>query len=194
LQNTGYVLSPSVSTDGVSWTPLPTPSYNLSGDTPSFNGATLICGLVVWNETTGSPSTAVFGNVCVGPLSGPAPTSSPTPPWTATPSATPSPTSSPLSTFTPTPTPGRFVWPNPFTPQLPTDNTAHFNLPSGHGAGKFLIADLKRRKVRSVDFSAGQDAAWDGRDDDGNLVASGVYLYLLESDGTVHRGTVTVLR
>lgn len=45
-----------------------------------------------------------------------------------------------------------------------------------------------------MDFAAGVDVQWDGKDNDGMVVLSGVYLYLLESDGTVRRGTVTVMR
>lgn len=268
LQNRGLVLYPSVSTDGASWTPLPTPSFDLSGDSPYFAGNNLIYGLVVWSGSNSSPSTAVFGNVCVSSLPSFTPTSTPsftlsptasdtptatstrsatpTPTWTPsltasstasdsptptgtrtptaspsftvtstpsssptptgtftitpTPTATPSPTWTPApcgypgATCTPSPTPGHFVWPDPFTPQLPTDHSAHFNLPPGHGAGQVVIADLRRRKIRSFDFSPGQDVQWDGRDDGGAIVSSGLYLYLLESDGTVRRGTVTVMR
>lgn len=285
LQNSDYVLYPSVSTDGANWTPLPTPSYDLSSD-PFFVGNTIIYGLIVWSGSNSSPTTAVFGNVCISslptftqtPSSTPtltptpthtftptfSPTSTPTltvtstltstdtltltstptltqsrtftstPTPTFTPTFTPTPTStstltstptitptltststptitatpsntlSPISTFTPTstliftstptPPPGILVWPNPFTPQLPTNNTTHFTLPLGHGAGRILIADLRRRKIRSLDFSPGHDVQWDGHDDGGNIVSSGVYLYLLESNGTVRRGTVTVLR
>jgi hypothetical protein len=77
---------------------------------------------------------------------------------------------------------------------LPTNNVTRFPLPSSHGSGHLLIADLKRRRVRSSDFSPGMEVQWDGKDDGGNVVASGVYLYLLETDGTVRRGTVTVMR
>jgi len=262
LQNRGKVLYPSVSTDGINWTPMPTPAYDLSGDVSFFEGPNYVYGLIVWSGSNSSPTTAVFGNVCVSLLStgtptvtpsstvSPTPSSTPTFTWTRTPSstptqtptsspsatpsstsspsptrtttstptlsptstvtATPSPTRTPLPTFTPTattppcgspgsgctpsPTPGHFVWPNPFTPQQPPNNFVHFNLPPGHGAGQLVIADLRRRKVRSLGFGAGADVEWDGRDDGGNLVSSGLYLYLLQSDGTVRRGTVTVMR
>jgi hypothetical protein len=256
LQNSGYVLYPSVSTDGANWTPLPTPSYDLSGDVTYFVGTTIIYGLMVWSGSVSSPTTAVFGNVCISslPTFTPPPTSTltasptstvsftpsktptstgtftltvtptttftptrspsftPTPTITSTPTftntptitATPTNTLSPMPTFTPTntlpatstptPPPGMLVWPNPFTPQLSPNNHAHFLLPPGHGAGQLVIVDLRRRKIRSLDFSPGEDVQWDGQDDGGNVVSSGVYLYLLESDGTVRRGTVTVMR
>ncbi len=125
-------------------------------------------------------------------------TNSPT--ITNTPTITPSPTNtlSPQPTETPTitatPPPGVKVWPNPFTPLLPTNTITHFFLPANHGAGQLLIADLKRKLVRSLDFGAVVDVQWDGKDNGGNVVPSGVYLYLLESSGTVQRGTITVMR
>ncbi len=125
-------------------------------------------------------------------------TNSPTFTHTSTITPTPTNTSSPLPTGTPTntstPPPGLKVWPNPFTPLLPTNNITHFLLPEGHGAGRLLIADLKRKLDRSIDFGSGADVQWDGRDNGGNAVSAGVYLYLLESDGMVRRGTITVMR
>jgi hypothetical protein len=126
------------------------------------------------------------------------PTNTPTPAITLSPTPTPTITLSPTPmgspTYTPTPPPGVRIWPNPFTPQLSTNNVTHFLLSSGHGSGRLLIADLRRRQVRSIDFAEGVDVQWDGRDDSGSVVRGGVYLYLLESDGTVRRGTVTVMR
>jgi hypothetical protein len=120
------------------------------------------------------------------------PTNSPT--FTNTPTISPTSTNTPVLTYTPTPPPGVKVWPNPFTPQLSPNNVTHFLLPSGHGAGRLLIANLRRKLVYSLDFGAAADVQWDGKDNSGNVVPSGVFLYLLESDGTVRRGTVTVMR
>ncbi len=157
-------------------------------------------------NTSPTPSPIMTGS----PL--PTATRTPSPTPTVSPTLTPTMTGSPLITATwtpsptltatplasnfptPTPTPGLKVWPNPFTPQLPSNNTAHFSIPSSHGSGRLLIADLWRRQVRSINFQAGSDVQWDGRDNNGNIVTSAVYLYLLESDGAVSRGTVTVMR
>ncbi len=128
------------------------------------------------------------------------PTATPSGTWNSTPTATRTPTltSIPTATLSPTPTPlpptGVKVWPNPFTPQLSTNNVTHFLLAPGHGAGRLMVANLRRRQIRSFDFGPGADIQWDGRDNGDNVVSSGVYLYLLESDGTVRRGTVTVMR
>jgi hypothetical protein len=87
-----------------------------------------------------------------------------------------------------------FVSPNPFTPGITPNDQAVFNLSPYHGAGKLVVADLRRRKVRSIDFTASQRVAWDGKDDAGNFVQSGVYVFLLQVDGTFKRSTVTVMR
>ena len=134
------------------------------------------------------------------PTHTPVPTQTKTATFTATSTFTPTGTFASPSTHTPTPLPtstppaGIKVWPNPFTPLLPTNNVTHFLLPANHGAGRLLIADLKRKLVRSFDFEAFAGVQWDGKDNGGNVVSSGLYLYLLESDGTVRRGTVTVMR
>jgi hypothetical protein len=87
-----------------------------------------------------------------------------------------------------------FVSPNPFTPGHPPNDLAHFNLNPYHGPGHLVVTDLRRRKIRSIDFQASQLLTWDGRDDAGNGVPPGVYVFLLQVDGATHRSTVTVLR
>ena len=99
-----------------------------------------------------------------------------------------SPCSIPPSISTP------FVSPNPFTPGITPNDQAVFNLSPLHGAGKLVITDLRRRKVRSIDFTASQLVEWDGRDDAGDFVRSGVYVFLLQVDGIFKRSTVTVMR
>ena len=87
-----------------------------------------------------------------------------------------------------------FVSPNPFTPGTPPNDQAHFNLSPYHGPGHLVITDLRRRKIRSIDFQASQLLTWDGRNDSGNFVPPGVYVFILQADGAVHRSTVTVMR
>lgn len=136
------------------------------------------------------------------------PTFTPPPTYTGSRTPTPSPTQAQTSTFTPTSSPsptvpanptvtapsGVGVWPNPFTPDLATDHQTVFSLSPTHGAGQLLVIDLHRRSIRSIQFGAGSAVAWDGKNESGVTVPSGVYLYLLEADGHVKRGTVTVLR
>jgi hypothetical protein len=132
---------------------------------------------------------SIYASGCGG-----APTWTPTYAITLTPTPVMAGSLTPTPTPTPTPPAGLKVWPNPFTPQLSPNQVTHFLLPAGHGGGRLLIASLTRNMVRSLDFGAGADVQWDGKDNNGNLVSSGLYLYLLESDGTVRRGTVTVMR
>lgn len=218
LQNWNGIVYPAVSSNGVSWVDLN--AYDLTADLGA--GQTLTYGLMVWSGVNGSPTTATFGNVCVSVLTTPIPTYTPTqmasptvtPTSTRTPSRTPTPTptasTAPTSLFSATSTPsatptrtitatatpptGVGVWPNPFTPDLSTDRQAVFPLPLSHGAGQLLVIDLHRRSIRSIQFGAGAIVAWDGKNESGGTVPSGVYIYLLEADGTVKRGTVTVLR
>lgn len=86
------------------------------------------------------------------------------------------------------------VSPDPFTPGMAPNDQAHFNLSPYHGPGQIVFADLRRRKIRSINFQASQQLMWDGRDDSGNLVPPGVYVFILQVDGAIHRSTVTVMR
>jgi hypothetical protein len=45
-----------------------------------------------------------------------------------------------------------------------------------------------------MNFTAGSVVGWDGKNDAGQVVQGGVYLYLLGVDGSVHRGSITVLK
>ena len=165
-----------------SFTPYPTFTPDVTSTPTATKTRTPNLTLTPTRLTTATPSYTFTPTLTIMPSH----TFSPTPFLSPTPTVSPTPT--------PTPPPGAKVWPNPFTPQLPTNNVTRFPLPSSHGSGHLLIADLKRRRVRSSDFSPGMEVQWDGKDDGGNVVASGVYLYLLETDGTVRRGTVTVMR
>ncbi|HVZ80954.1 MAG TPA: hypothetical protein VHE12_09180 [bacterium] len=217
LQDWNGRIYPATSTNGSTWTVLN--EYDLSSNLGA--GQTLTYGLMVWSGVNDSPTTATFDHVCIMTLTTPiptwtrtvTPTRTFTPTWTRTPTpvpptgtptltTTPDPTATltwtptPTVLVTPTPTPpgGHLVWPNPFTPDLSTDHQALFQLPPSHGAGKLLIVDLHRREVRSMVFGPGAAVAWDGKDNGGRTVPSGVYLFLLEADDRVERGTVTVLR
>ena len=127
------------------------------------------------------------------------PTNTPvnTPTISITPTTTPTVgTPSPTLSFTPSPTPfpSFRVWPNPFTPELPTNNLAFFSIPAPHGVGQVMILDIRRRSIRTINFGAGITPVWDGKDNSGRVVRSGLYLYLLTVDGLSHRGSIAVLR
>lgn len=84
--------------------------------------------------------------------------------------------------------------PNPFNPMT----TISFGLPAGSRV-TLLIYDLQGRVVRRLLgdelLPAGvHEMRWDGRDDGGREVASGVYLYRLRSDGFVATKKMALIR
>jgi hypothetical protein len=85
-------------------------------------------------------------------------------------------------------------WPNPFNPQV----TIAFRLPVATGAVAVAVYDLEGRKVRTLPdarLTGGQGlTAWDGRDDSGGEVASGVYVYRLRCGDLAAAGKVVLAR
>ena len=73
-------------------------------------------------------------------------------------------------------------FPNPFNPIT----NISFSLPANQAA-RINIYNLKGqlvKKLLDVELPAGQNMiSWDGRDDNGNLVSSGIYSYRLQSGG-----------
>ena len=82
--------------------------------------------------------------------------------------------------------------PNPANPAT----TLRFTVPS-EGRVTVLIHDLQGRRVRTLidqQRTAGDhEAVWRGRDDAGNALASGVYVYSVEAGGQVASGKVTLV-
>jgi len=90
------------------------------------------------------------------------------------------------------------VGPNPLILDGRNDQAVNFyNLVAGTEV-KILTADGKLvRKLNSANFDEvrGAQAQWDGRNQQGDLVASGVYLYLLTTkDGNDSAGKILVIR
>jgi hypothetical protein len=84
-------------------------------------------------------------------------------------------------------------YPNPFNPET----TIRFHLNESQKI-RLLIFDLTGKLVRTLaegKFPAGeQTISWDGRDQQGQWVASGVYFYELLTDNKVERKKMTLLR
>lgn len=83
--------------------------------------------------------------------------------------------------------------PNPFNPRT----TIRYSLPrTGHVA--LVIYDLQGRRVRSlvdkVEAAGEQSVGWDGRDDEGQAVASGGYVVRLVTDQGTRTSKLTLLR
>jgi len=83
--------------------------------------------------------------------------------------------------------------PNPFNPRL----TIRYAVP-GSGSARLEVLDLRGREVRVLfdeDRPAGAGRIdWDGRDDAGRAMASGVYLLRLSTARAVTRARVTLVR
>ena len=58
------------------------------------------------------------------------------------------------------------------------------------------IYDMAGRRVRTIDkeASGGDEAVWDVRNSDGNELASGTYVFIIQSAEDTFRGKVIVLR
>ncbi len=84
-------------------------------------------------------------------------------------------------------------YPNPFNPTT----MISFSLPA-KGQVDLSVYDLLGRRVRTLisnDLPAGQHSiVWDGRDEAGHDVASGVYLYKLDASGATDAHRMTLLR
>lgn len=174
--------------------PTPTPTPTATGTpsptpTPSPTDTSTATATVTATPTpsdspTETPTATHSFTVTATPT--PSPTSTVTASRTVTPTFTPS--------ASPTPRPAFRPYPDPFAPGHPPGDRVTFPLPPPHGTARLVIADLHRRKVFEASFGPLENAVWDGRTRTGEGVPGGVYVYLLESDGRLYRGTVTVLR
>jgi len=91
--------------------------------------------------------------------------------------------------------------PNPFTPDGDTYNDEiYFTYPGiGESEGVIKIFNLRNIPVRTIEVPAGagakQSAKWDGRDNAGEPLLQGIYLYIIKSQGRIIcKGTITLVR
>jgi hypothetical protein len=97
-----------------------------------------------------------------------------------------------------TPEPAEFAlgqnFPNPFNPTT----TLRFSVPTGAERVKLSILNVSGRVVRTlVDGTAEpglQSKVWDGTDDRGEAVASGVYFVRFAADDRVETRKMTLLK
>lgn len=84
--------------------------------------------------------------------------------------------------------------PNPFNPTT----TIGFNVPAGGARVSLDVLSVAGRHVRSLadrEFSSGpHEVQWDGRDDEGREVASGLYFVRLSSGGDTSERKMTLLK
>lgn len=88
-------------------------------------------------------------------------------------------------------------FPNPFSVASNMITSIPYTL-AGAGTAVLSIYDVLGRKVRillSGEFQAGkQSVEWDGRNDFGNTIPTGVYIYRLESNGQILSKTLSVVK
>ena len=87
-----------------------------------------------------------------------------------------------------------FAAPNPFNPQT----TIHFDM-AAPGVVDVVVYDVRGRRVRELVRGAWmqsgpQHVGWDGKDDLGQDMASGVYLYRIEANGRRLAGKMVLLK
>jgi len=85
------------------------------------------------------------------------------------------------------------IQPNPFNPQT----SIVYDL-AAMGTVRLEIYDLRGTRVRTLvaeEQPAGRHAAiWDGRDDQGHMIASGTYMARLAAGGTAHMRKLALLK
>ena len=89
-------------------------------------------------------------------------------------------------------------FPNPFLPgRMHSQSRIRYALDSA-GSGELSIFSADGRLVRRLDMerrlAREYEVVWDGRNEAGNLVGSGLYYYVLDADGGKRRGTLAVVR
>jgi len=84
-------------------------------------------------------------------------------------------------------------YPNPFNPRT----TIHYSLPQAMSV-RLVIYDVSGRLVRKlvdrVQDAGDRAVSWDGRDERGLSVGSGVYIYRLEAGGTTLARKMSLLK
>ena len=117
-------------------------------------------------------------------------TASPTVTLTATPSA--SPTATPTVTLTSTPTATSTppcaleVWPDPFNPKTAEGNVMKIGcLPPGSTVAIYTLSgeDVWSTQQTSFQYGLPYTATWDGRNQNGAFVSSGIYYYVVQGGG-----------
>ncbi len=57
------------------------------------------------------------------------------------------------------------------------------------------IYDIRGSVVRQLDIvGSGDEFTWDGKDEDGNIAPSGIYIYQIEVEGQTINGTIVLAK
>jgi hypothetical protein len=87
--------------------------------------------------------------------------------------------------------------PNPFTPSSsnPMFNSAVFTFDNMLDAAQLKIYDISGTKVRTISKDFTSSILWDGKNDNGKTMESGVYLYQVTAGGTsVGKGSIVIAK
>ncbi|MFC2061631.1 S8 family serine peptidase [Elusimicrobiota bacterium] len=85
------------------------------------------------------------------------------------------------------------VYPNPFNPDINQQSLIVLPENSQAEAEELKIYSLEGQEVRKVDVS-GKMAHWDGKNNDGDVCATGLYFYYLDTTKGSEKGKITLLR
>ncbi|MBN8705076.1 MAG: hypothetical protein J0L62_04315 [Bacteroidetes bacterium] len=88
---------------------------------------------------------------------------------------------------------GTFAYPNPFSPD--DDRYCRFSYPESASATLSIFSNdhLLVRKVEPVFPGSSNEILWDGRDNFGNRLSNGVYLYQIKTNGNEFWGKLLIL-
>ncbi len=91
------------------------------------------------------------------------------------------------------------VSPNPFTPLGSSQNTASlsFTLDQAYDTVEVKIFSLRGRMVRNYTVSGTAQSGsvpWDGKDKDGYMVKSGIYIFQITAGGTTYSGKILMIK
>lgn len=86
------------------------------------------------------------------------------------------------------------VGPNPLPAGTRLTVRIHGATPDQGSAGVFKIYDPSGRRVRSLPLDPNRPTYWDGRNERGDLLPSGVYLYQWVGDGVLAKGRIARVR
>jgi len=91
-----------------------------------------------------------------------------------------------------------YAYPVPWKPNDGDDNTgiltSGITFNSTPDVGTIKIFTISGKLVKKIDIQAGYEPKWDGKNDKGKDVASGVYIYLIENERSKKTGKLMIIR
>ncbi|MBU0952647.1 MAG: S8 family serine peptidase [Elusimicrobia bacterium] len=84
--------------------------------------------------------------------------------------------------------------PNPFNPSQGQRAEVYLSKSLKGSSIKITIYNIAGEKIRTKTENIASHAEWDGRNDDGDIVANGIYLYVIETDLGKTKGKITLIK